>query len=52
MDVLRSVVLSRFHTVSMLLSLKINLAPFLQEEALHDNVMNNYKLTNFGYLRD
>ena len=32
----------------MLLSvLKINLAPFLQEEALHDNVMRNYILIEF-----
>ena len=31
--------------------LKINLAPFLQEEALNDNATNNYKLINFGYLR-
>ena len=36
--------------VSMLLSvLKINLAPFLQEEALSDNIMRNYMLINFGY---
>ena len=36
--------------VSMLLSvLKINLAPFLQEEALNDNVMRKYILINFGY---
>ena len=42
MDVLTSVVLFHFHIVSMLLSdLKINLAPFLQEEALNDNVMRN-----------
>ena len=42
MDVLTSVVFFHFHTVSMLLSdLKINLAPFLQEEALNDNVMRN-----------
>ena len=50
MDVLTSVVPSHFHIVSMLLSvLKINLAPFLQEEALNDNVMRNYILINFGY---
>ena len=42
MDVLTSVVLSHFHTVSMLLSdLKINLAPFLEEEALSYKVMRN-----------
>ena len=42
MDVLTSVVFFHFHIVSMLLSdLKINLAPFLQEEALNDNVMRN-----------
>ena len=36
--------------VSMLLSvLKINLASFLQEEALSDNVMRNNMLINFGY---
>ena len=41
-DVLMSVVLFHFHIVSKLLSdLKINLAPFLQEEALNDNVMRN-----------
>ena len=50
MDVLKSVVLSHFHIVSMLLCvLKINLAPFLQDEALNDNVMRNYVLTNFVY---
>ena len=49
MDVLTSVVLSHFHIVSMLLSvLKINLAPFLHEEALKDNVIRNYMLINFG----
>ena len=49
MDVLTSVELSHFHIVSMLLSvLKINLAPFLHEEALKDNVMRNYMLINFG----
>ena len=42
MDVLTSVVFFHFFIVSMLLSdLKINLAPFLQEEALNDNVMRN-----------
>ena len=42
MDVLTSFVLSHFHTVSMLLSdLKINLAPFLEEEALSNKVMRN-----------
>ena len=36
--------------VSMLLSvLKINLASFLQEEALSDNVMRNNMLINSGY---
>ena len=36
--------------VLMLLSdLKINLAPFLQEEALNDNVMRNNMLINSGY---
>ena len=50
MDVLTSVVLSRFHIVSMLLCfLKINLFPFLQEEALNDNVMRNYMLINCEY---
>ena len=49
MDFLASVVLSHFH-ISMLLSvLKINLASFLQEEALSDNVMRNNMLINFGY---
>ena len=34
--------LSHFHIVSMLCSFfKINLTPFLQEEALNDNVMRN-----------
>ena len=48
MDVLTSVVLSHSHIVSMLLSvLIINLAPFLQEEALNDNVMGNYILIKF-----
>ena len=43
-----SVVLSHFYIVSMFLSVpKINLAPFLQEEALNDNVMRNYMLINF-----
>ena len=42
MDVLTSVMLSHFHIVSMLCSFfKINLTPFLQEEALNDNVMRN-----------
>ena len=50
MDVLTSVVFFHFHIVSMLLSvLKINLAPFFQEEALNDNVMRNYMLINSGY---
>ena len=50
MDVLTSVVLFHFHIVSKLLSdLKINLAPFLQEEALNDNVMRNNVLINSGY---
>ena len=50
MDVLTSVVLSHFHIVSMLLCfLKINLAAFLQEEALNDNVMRNYALINCEY---
>ena len=50
MDVSTSVVLSHFHIVSMLLSVfKINLAPFLQEEALNENVMRNYTLINFEY---
>ena len=36
--------------VSMLLSvLKINLASFLEEEALSDNVMRNNMLINSGY---
>ena len=49
LDVLTSVVLSHFHNVSMFLSvLKINLAPFLQEEALNNIVMRNYILINFG----
>ena len=39
---LNVLVLFYFHIVSKLLSdLKINLAPFLQEEALNDNVMRN-----------
>ena len=33
-------------------TLKINLAPFLHEDALCDSVMRNYTLINFGYLRD
>ena len=50
MDVLTSVVLFHFHIISMLLTvLKINLAPFFQEEALNDNVMRNYMLINSGY---
>ena len=50
MDVPTSVVLSHFHIVSMLLCvLEINLFPFLQEEALNDNVMRNYMLINFEY---
>ena len=50
MDVLTSVVLSHLHIVSMLLSvLKVNLAPFLREEALNGNVMRNYMSIN---LRD
>ena len=50
MDVLASVVFFHFHIVSMLLSdLKINLAPFLQEEALNDNVMRNNLQINSGY---
>ena len=50
MDVSTSVVLSHFLIVSMLLSvLKINLSPFLQEEALNENVMRNYTLINFEY---
>ena len=49
-DVSTSVVLSHFLIVSMLLSvLKINLSPFLQEEALNENVMRNYTLINFEY---
>ena len=32
--------------------LKINLVPFLQDEALNDNVMRNCILINFGYYRD
>ena len=48
MDVLTSILLSHFHTVSMLLSvLKINLAPFSQEEALNDNIMRIYVSHNF-----
>ena len=48
LDVLTSVVFSHFHIVSMLLSvLKINLAPFLQEEALNGNVRRNYILIKF-----
>ena len=48
LDALTSVVLSHFRIVSILLSvLKINLAPFLQEEALNDNVMRNYILIEF-----
>ena len=50
MDVSTSVVLSHFLIVSMLLSvLKINLSPFLQEEALNENVMRNYTLINYEY---
>ena len=50
MDVLTSVVLFHFHIISKLLTvLKINLAPFFQEEALNDNVMRNYMLINSGY---
>ena len=30
-------------------TLRINIAPFLQEEALNDNVMRNYTLINSGY---
>ena len=46
------VVLSHFRIVSMFLSvLKINLAPFLQEEALSDNVMRNKMLINVGVLK-
>ena len=42
MDVLMSFVFSRFHIVSMLLSvLKTNLACFLQEP-LNENVVGNY----------
>ena len=53
MDVLTSVVLSHFHIASMFLSvLKINLAPFLQEDALNDNIMRNYMLINFGIKGD
>ena len=52
MDVSTSVVLSHFHIVSMFLSvLKINLAPFLQEEALSNNVMRNKMLINVGVLK-
>ena len=29
--------------------LKVNLSPFLQEEALNEDVMRNYTLVNFGY---
>ena len=48
LDVLTSVVFSHFHIVSMLLSvLKINLAPFFQEEALNDNVRRNFILIKF-----
>ena len=44
------VVLSHFHIVSILISVfKIDLALFLQEEALNDIVMRNYMLINFGY---
>ena len=50
MDVSTSVVLSHFVIVSMLLSvLKINLSPFLREEALNENVMRNYTMINFEY---
>ena len=53
MDVLTSVVLSHFHIASMFLSvLKINLAPFLQEDALNDNIMRNNMLINFGIKGD
>ena len=46
------VVLSHFRIVSMFLSvLKINLAPFLQEEALSDNVMRNKMLINVGVVK-
>ena len=48
MDVLTSVVLSLPHCFNVTF-LKINLAPFLQEEALNDNVTRNYILINFGY---
>ena len=40
--------LSLLHCFNVTL-LKINLAPFLQEEALNDNVMRNYMLINLGY---
>ena len=30
-------------------TLKINISPFLQQEALNDNVMRNNMLINFGY---
>ena len=49
MDVLTSVVLSHFHIVSIFLSVhRINLAPFLREDALNDNVIRNDMLINFG----
>ena len=52
MDVSTSVVLSHFHIVSMLLCvLEINLFPFLQEEALNENVMRNYMLINLSILQ-
>ena len=44
-----SIVLSHFHIVSMFLPVyRINLVPFLREDALNDIVMRNYMLINFG----
>ena len=52
MNVLTFVVLFHFHIVSkLLIVLKINLAPSLQEEALSDNVMRNKMLINVGVLK-
>ena len=35
------------HCFNVICVLEINLFPFLQEEALNDNVMRNYMLMNF-----
>ena len=43
--------LSLSHCFKVTIVLKINLAPFLQEEALSDNVMRNKMLINVGVLK-